>query len=141
MQTREPGTPLTTRFSSTNSTMSAIKNSAGDMFTRRMKSPSGKVFIHPAMVRQASAKTQRPMLTMSPVSSATVMNSAAGIMPRVGCSQRTRASKASSRPVRRSTSGWKCRRRPPSSIASRRLNSSSLRALSTVRSCESKTTA
>ncbi len=35
------------------------------------------------------------MLTISPVSSATVMNSAAGIMPRVGCSQRTRASSAS----------------------------------------------
>ena len=48
---------------------------------------------------QLSVSTQRPMGTINPVSSATVMNSEGGTSPRSGCSHRTSASKPSRSPL------------------------------------------
>ncbi|MCZ7630672.1 MAG: hypothetical protein M5U19_17280 [Microthrixaceae bacterium] len=48
-----------------------------------------------------------PMPTMSPVSSATSMNSSGDTSPSTGCFQRARPSAETIRPVIRSTFGWK----------------------------------
>jgi hypothetical protein len=56
--------------------------------------------------RQASRRTQLPMASTWPVSSARGMNSAGETAPRTGCCQRTRASRPTIRPVRRSMVGW-----------------------------------
>jgi len=55
---------------------------------------------------QARRSIKPPTALISPVSSATGMNSAGEIMPRSGCGQRTSASKPVMRPLERSTSGW-----------------------------------
>ena len=69
-----------------------VMNCLGDMFTATLRS-SGQA----AAWRQDSRITHSPMGTMSPVSSASGMNSAGLIMPSSGCGQRISASKAFSR--------------------------------------------
>ena len=71
---------------------------------------SGGVFGYRCCRRRASLhavwSTQRPSGMMSPLSSASGMNSSGGIRPRSGCCQRTSASRPEMRSVSRVTSGW-----------------------------------
>jgi len=65
----------------------------------------------------------------------------AASIPLVGCCQRTSASTASRRPVARSTSGWKWRRRPSPSMAWRSVSSVRERSSASSRISSSKMTA
>jgi len=60
----------------------------------------------PAAARHASRSTHSPMGTISPVSSATGMNSVGVTEPRAAESQRSSASSPETRLALRSTSGW-----------------------------------
>ena len=71
------------------------------MLTATLTSPG-----HFAHSRQASRRTKSPISTISPISSATGMNSAGETMPRTGCGQRNSASQVEIRLVRRLKSGW-----------------------------------
>jgi hypothetical protein len=62
--------------------------------------------VHAAPWRSASCSTHVPIPTMSPVSSASGMNSTGGMSPRVAWSQRTRASNPVVRRSVRRTVGW-----------------------------------
>jgi hypothetical protein len=61
---------------------------------------------HSATCAQAVRRTHSPILTMSPVRSATGMNMAGETDPRAGLVQRARASKPTGAPLSRSTIGW-----------------------------------
>ena len=60
----------------------------------------------PAARRQASSSTNSPIGTISPVSSASGMNSPGATTPRSGCRQRTSASAATTSPSARRAIGW-----------------------------------
>ena len=128
---------------STKSTISSVANCAGDMLiAHRRCRASGYVRRHSPSWRHASAKTQRPMSTTRPVSSATVMNSRGRQeAPRRVLPAHERLDGEQSCRVRRSISGWKCSRSPSVSMASRRPSSIRDRSSTAWRSTSSNTTA
>ena len=67
---------------------------------------SGRIACQRAACAQAASSTQRPIGSIRPDSSATVMNSAGSSSPRVGCSQRSSASTEATDPSRSETIGW-----------------------------------
>ena len=62
--------------------------------------------VHWAACSQAVSSTHAPMSTITPLSSASAMNSVGGTSPRVACCQRRSASAAVTSPVSRSRIGW-----------------------------------
>ena len=90
--------------------------------------------------RQAMLSTQRPISRIESDSSATRMKSSGPIRPRSGCSQRTRASTPTIRPVAISTMGWYCRMNSRAEIACSRSADSWARAITASCMEGSKTT-
>ena len=101
---RSGGMPELCSTSRTSSTKSGLASCAEAMLTDIEGWCRSLCMSAPA--RHASRSTQLPSGTMSPVCSATRMNSAGGSSPRVGWFQRTNASKPVMRWVSRSTVGW-----------------------------------
>ena len=103
-QSRCGGSPLLSRASWTWRSKSASTSCRGETLTDTTSSPAPA--FHSAAWRQASRTTHAPMGTIRPLTSASGMKTSGGIGPRVGCSQRSSASTATTRPESRSTSGW-----------------------------------
>ncbi len=104
---RLPGNPVRARARRTSSTRSGFSSWRPERLTCSSRSigvaPSLR---HAAACAVATSSTWRPIWPMAPVSSAISMNAAGSSTPRPGWSQRTRASRATIRPVTRSTIGW-----------------------------------
>ena len=101
---RSAGIPVLRSTSTTSSTKSSLASCCAATLTATEGWCRSLCISAPA--RQASRSTQLPSGTMSPLCSATGMNSTGGSSPRVGCSQRTSASKPVICCVSRSTVGW-----------------------------------
>lgn len=89
-------------------------------------------WLHVVAVRPTSISTQRPMLVISPDSSAIETKPPGGTMPRVGCAQRMSASNPFTRPDSMRTSGWNSRKNSFRSSAVRRSVSSSSHCIASV---------
>src|SRR6185369_10985703 len=105
--------PVRARVRRMSSTRSPCVNCRADRFTEtnvRLPPDAPSAAFSTAACRHAASSTQRPRATISPVSSAIGMKASGGTRPRVGCCHRTSASKPTTSPRRRSTSGWYCKR-------------------------------
>ena len=107
MRSAEGSRPVSASVRSTWATTPGSRNSFTEKLTLIVNGPVEKRSrCHFTAWRQASARIHWPMLMISPVSSASGMKSSGWIMPRVGCCQRTSASKPTIAPLCRSISGW-----------------------------------
>ena len=117
----DAGTPCRRSAARTSSTNPVVRNCRADTLTLTYG-------VRPdSRVRRAAAasdwtSTHAPSGTISPLSSARSMNSPGGTMPKVGCVQRTSASKPSAvgsvPPSGSATIGWKCSVNAPSATRS-----------------------
>ena len=71
-----------------------------------LSSGADRVARHLAAWRHAVSRTHRPSGMIRPVSSASGMNASGGTRPRVGCCQRTSASKPTISVLSSVTIGW-----------------------------------
>ena len=98
---RQPAIPASASAARTVSMRSAALNWWTERLTETRTSAG-----HSAACRQAARSTYAPSGTMSPVSSASGMNSPGETTPRSGWRQRTSASKLRIVRLRASSSGW-----------------------------------
>ncbi|MEZ5133687.1 MAG: hypothetical protein R2699_01145 [Acidimicrobiales bacterium] len=104
---RAGGMPVASRMARTSSTSEGWPSWRPDRLTDTCSGRCpGSAASHRRAWTQACSITHRPMPTISPVSSATPMNSLGWRSPRSGCSQRSSASTPLMAPVTRSTTGW-----------------------------------
>ncbi len=100
-QSRSGASPLSPSAIFTSSTNIGSRSWTGETLTETTRSSD-----HAAACRQARSSTQRPRSTISPVDSASGMNSSGGTAPSSASCQRASASTPTIDPFERSTTGW-----------------------------------
>ncbi len=133
------GTPLSRSARSTTATKSICASWRAETLTETQRSrPWAR---HAASWRQDSSRTQAPIGTIGPSSSAMRRNSPGSSSPRSGWSQRSSASQPIGMPSAIATSGWKTTRSSPRCSAPRSWAASSRRWRTSAASAASKTSA
>ena len=103
----EAGNPDSRRHSATMSGRSPLRSWRGDTLTEtNRRSPPSPMVDQRMASAQADCSTRRPIPSISPLCSATSMNTDGEIMPSIGCCQRSKASAPTTRPSLARHTGW-----------------------------------
>ena len=117
---RDAARPVSRRHSATTSGRSPLRNWRGDTLTETNNgSSASRSVLQRAAAAQAARSTRGPMLSISPLCSATSMNTDGATMPSSGCCQRNNASAPTMRLSAMRNTGWYIRLSSPRSHAPR----------------------